>query len=72
MQVDIPVCDYVLILCNRYMAYLLKYIVEIHLPWESTETVVPVKGIDPITLFKIKMMPKALLVSFLLELPVMS
>jgi len=54
------------------MAYLLKYIVEIHLPWESTETVVPMKGIDPIMLFKIKMMPKALLVSFLLELPVMS
>lgn len=54
------------------MAYLLKYVVKIHPVWENTETVVPMKGMDLIMPFKVKMMPKELLVSFLLELPVMS
>lgn len=72
MQVDISVCGYPQILCNSYMAYLLKYVVKIHPVWENTETVVPMKGMDLIMPFKVKMMPKELLVSFLLELPVMS
>lgn len=60
------------IACNRYTAYLPNTPVNPGSIWESIKTVILLKAIHPVTIFKIKMMSKGLLDSFLLELPIIS